>query len=473
MSDLQLFSPDDDSAVKGFALTPTALVDLMVAKLFAERVPAARDRLLDPGCGTGEFIEGVIRWCKKNRSPLPSIVGVEQHSGRATAARDRFRSIAKIEIRTADFLRGSQDRYDFIIGNPPYVAITGLSPAERIRYRRDYETATGRFDLYMLFFEQAVGLLADSGRLVFVTPEKYLYVDSAAALRTMFATLAVRELHFLAEDSFDDLVTYPIITTVVRSAPSARMQVLLRDGVRREVRLPKNGDSWLPALMGARPDRPSLTLEDACTRISCGVATGADSVFVVPSETVTRGLRRFAHDTISGRELVYGDVPIPTRKMLVPYDADGRLLEESEMGDLLTYLREPARRARLRARTCVATKPWYSFHETPPLREFAKVKLLCKDIGSRPHFALDHGGRIVPRHSTYFAIPAAPEVAADLCKYLNSVEAQRWLGVNCQRAANGFLRLQSTVLKRMPLPAEFVPQNIARPTSVVTVPQSA
>ncbi|MEA3247864.1 MAG: class I SAM-dependent methyltransferase [Gemmatimonadota bacterium] len=441
--------------MKGFALTPPALVDLMVAKLFSRRAPVPRDRLLDPGCGTGEFIAGVMRWCEAHERDVPSIVGIEQHSGRAAEARRRFAGVDKVEIRTADFLRPLSDRFDFIIGNPPYVAITGLSSSERSRYRRDYETATGRFDLYTLFLEQALGVLAPQGRLVFITPEKYLYVDAAAATRRLLRTFDVQELYFAPEDSFEGLVTYPIITTIEHSRPTGWMQVRLRDGIERDVRVPSNGDSWLPAVMGGRQRRSGPTLADICTRISCGVATGADSVFVVPRDQVPRELASFARDTVSGRQMAYADVPRPTHKILMPYDNNGRLLEQSELGALLLYLREPERRTKLLARTCVATKPWYAFHETPPMREIRKVKLLCKDIGAQPHFAVDTSRRIVPRHSVYFAVPTTADVADDLCTYLNSAPAQKWLAENCQRAAKGYLRLQSAVLKRLPIPGEF------------------
>lgn len=455
MSDLPLFPTTADENVKGFALTPTALVDLMVAKLFAQRTPTASMRLLDPGCGTGEFIAGVLRWCEARGTAAPSIVGVEQHSARASEARRRFRGLGNVEVRTADFLSPSSERFDFVIGNPPYVAITGLSPAERLRYRRDYETATGRFDLYTLFFEQALGLLAESGRLVFVTPEKYLYVDSTASLRGLLTAFDLRELHFVPEDSFDGLVTYPTITTVDHRTSRGRVRVRLRDGTSREVQVPESGDSWLPAVMGAGAESDGLMLSDVCTRISCGVATGADSVFVVPRELVTRELAPFAHDTIAGRQLTYGELPQPTHKLLSPYSGAGRLRPAAELGPLLGYLRAPERRTKLDARTCVATKPWYAFHETPPMRDIGSVKLLCKDIGARPHFVVDRSRTIMPRHSVYFIVPSDPAAASDLCTYLNSAPAQRWLEDHCQRAAGGFLRLQSSVLKLLPVPPQF------------------
>lgn len=53
--------------MKGFVPTPAALVDLMVDRLFEGRLPAPEHTLLDPGCGDGAFLNGVIRTAHRNR----------------------------------------------------------------------------------------------------------------------------------------------------------------------------------------------------------------------------------------------------------------------------------------------------------------------------------------------------------------------------------------------------------------------
>jgi adenine-specific DNA-methyltransferase len=67
--------------VRGFVLTPPEIVESMVERLFRYRLPKNTDILLDPGCGTGVFLDGVIRWCWKNRIPLPKMVGIESGPG--------------------------------------------------------------------------------------------------------------------------------------------------------------------------------------------------------------------------------------------------------------------------------------------------------------------------------------------------------------------------------------------------------
>jgi hypothetical protein len=196
------------------------------------------------------------------------------------------------------------------------------------------------------------------------------------------------------------------------------------------------------------------TLEDVCLRVSCGVATGADKVFVHRTAAIPDGLRRFAYPTVAGRELVPGQKQVRTRQsILFPYSTEGELLPIDDLAELSEYLSRPAQRRRLGRRTCAARKPWHAFHDSVPLREILRPKLLCKDITATPEFWCDRGGAVVPLHSVYYIVPRDPARLDDLAAYLTGTEARRWLTAHCQRAANGFLRLQSAILKKLPVPA--------------------
>jgi len=442
--------------MKGFVRTPTKTVDMMVDLLFRERPPGPDSTVLDPGCGTGEFIDGVIRWCERRRLALPRITGIESDPRHLPVLLAKYGQLHGVRIEHADFLTDRRTTYDFIVGNPPYVAITGLSEGEKTRYRARYATACGRFDLYLLFFEQALQSLASRGRLVFITPEKYLYVDTAGPLRELLSHYHLEQIRLVREDTFGELVTYPTITTL-RNAPPGRTQIMRRDGSKVTVRLPPGRNSWLPQVEGAAPQQAGVVLGDLCLRISCGVATGADSVFVRPADSLAPVLRRFAYPTIAGRELKLGAADFPQRcVMLIPYDADGRLLPLECLELFGSYLMRDDIRQRLLARTCARRKPWYAFHETPVLREILRPKILCKDVGQRPYFWLDRSGQIVPRHSVYYLVPWDPAALDIIVSYLQSSSAHKWLAQNCQRASKGYVRLQSRVLRRLPLPDDVV-----------------
>jgi adenine-specific DNA-methyltransferase len=432
---------------------------MMVARLFRDEHPRPGDRLLDPGCGEGAFISAVVAHCGEKELLVPETTGVELNPELVEESRSAFAGHPQVKILQADFLTLDLPKFRYIIGNPPYVPITGISTEERNRYRPIFAGAVERFDLYTLFFERSLRLLAPGGRLCLITPEKFEYVHSAEPLRRILAGFTVESVDHLDESTFPGLVTYPTVTIVRNDAPSpeTRTNVTFRTGRQRQVALPRDGSPWTPVLnpsVGAIES--PVCLEDLCLRVSCGIATGADSLYVYPDSEVPPMLTRFAHPTVSGRQLgLNGPADVRTSSsMLVPYDRTGRLLPPSQLKDFLTFVSRPDISRRLKARTCVAAgvREWYRFHDNAPLEEILRPKILCKDIAQDPHFWLDPGGQIVPRHTVYYIVPKPAVDLNALLGYLNSDSATAWLRSNCQRAANGFYRLQSAVLKRLPVP---------------------
>jgi hypothetical protein len=443
--------------MKGFVETPAATVDDMVGRLFKNRPPRHGARLLDPGCGHGAFIEGVLRWCRRHNAPRPEIVGVELDPEKISLARKQLRGQPRISLVQDDFLTAPLTPFEYIVGNPPYVAIEGLSEHERALYRALFRSARGRLDLYMLFWERALQLLSPDGRLVFITPEKFAYVETARPLRMILASLQIEEIFLAPEDTFKDLVTYPTITTAVNRRSSHPTVVETRDGKRKKVVLPPSGESWQPLIHGSFSDiEGTRTLRDLARHVSCGVATGADAVFVRETAALPPALTHLSYPTLAGRDLRLGKaLPEPRSRMLVPYDEDGRLLPEERLEALADYLHRPEIRRRLEARTCAKRKPWYAFHETPRLKEILRPKLLSKDVTREPFFWVDRTGDVVPRHSVYYIVPRAPELLDPLAEFLNSNEVRSWLRAHCHRAANGFLRVQSAILKTLPVPDDL------------------
>jgi hypothetical protein len=446
--------------VKGHVPTPDDLAERMVRRVFARRPPAAKDRILYPGCGTAPFAAAVERVCDTEGWPCPNGLGVELDPAHLDAARKR--DLTHLTVQQRDFLAPDlldTEPFDFVVGNPPYVPIEGLDDDEKARYRSEFDTATGRFDLYLLFFERSLSLLREGGRLTFVTPEKFEYVDTAEPLRRLLTApdTHVERIEHLDEDVFGDHVAFPSVTTVQRGA-SGPTTALLRDGSEHTADLPDDGSSWAPAIRGY--DLGSMdtgaTLGDVTVRISPGMATGADSVFVSSREDVPDQLvPDWVRPTVSGRQLAANDGPRSDDLLICPYRDDGTLPEEDDLGAFGDWAR--LHRDRLESRSCVTDggKRWYAWHETPPMGDLLQPKIVFKDIAKEPRFWAEREGDVVPRHSVYYPIPSDGVPLDDLLGYLNGPGARRWLNANCQKAANGFLRLQSRVLTDLPVPAEW------------------
>ncbi|WP_276270909.1 Eco57I restriction-modification methylase domain-containing protein [Haloarcula litorea] len=447
--------------MKGHVPTPPEIAGKMVKELFDEH-PSDDDRILYPGVGDGPFIAAVSRYCHEHDLHMPEGVAVDSAPDLLGEARDRHAD-KPVEFLEADFLDLNTDdigQFDYVIGNPPYVPIEGLSEAEKRQYKNNFKTAEQRFDLYILFFEQSLDLLAPDGRLVFITPEKFEYTHTTSELRRLMASYHVERIEHVPENAFSGKVTYPCITTI-HDRDATETRVVRRDATEDDVELPRDGSSWASYVRSGDTDThdysTGVTLDDVTQRVSCGLATGRDKIFVQDENDVLDQLveEGWTYPTTSGKQLSINDGPRSGQVIICPYDEHGNLAPEDELGAYGEWAE--LHRDELESRSCVEKgKVWYSWHENPPMQDLYDVpKILTKDVCEHPEFWADREGTVVPRHSVYYIIPENGVALEDLLEYLNSPKAQAWLEQHSQKAHNDYYRMQSKVLKELPVPSEL------------------
>ena len=120
--------------------------------------------------------------------------------------------------------------FDIVIGNPPYVSVTRIPADDRAYLLGSYETAEGRFDLYIIFLERSLALLCQEGRISFINPIKFAIYANGRRLRQMLLhdhTLEKIVDISQCEDVFADPSTYPCLLRVHKSSPPANHEVEL------------------------------------------------------------------------------------------------------------------------------------------------------------------------------------------------------------------------------------------------------
>ena len=79
--------------------------------------------------------------------------------------------------------------FDIVIGNPPYLGIQGIiknSPQFEKIYKKNYESATGYYDLYTLFVENGLKrLINDKGILNYIMPHSWTVSEFGKGLRNL------------------------------------------------------------------------------------------------------------------------------------------------------------------------------------------------------------------------------------------------------------------------------------------------
>jgi adenine-specific DNA-methyltransferase len=137
----------------GQVFTPAAVVDRMLA------LRKRRGRSLDPAAGDGAF-------CTRFN-------GCE--------AIEIDPTVAPAGARVMDFFAlPLEERFDTIIGNPPYVRQQDI-PAETLAHL-DSTLFDGRSNLYLYFIEKAVRHLRRGGELIFIVPREFAKLTAARKL---------------------------------------------------------------------------------------------------------------------------------------------------------------------------------------------------------------------------------------------------------------------------------------------------
>lgn len=91
-----------------------------------------------------------------------------------------------MEINPFDF----NDKFDVIVGNPPYLTTEGMkniTPKELPLYKKKYDSAHKQFDKYFIFIERAFKLLNEEGLLGYIVPSKFMKVGAGQKLRKLIS----------------------------------------------------------------------------------------------------------------------------------------------------------------------------------------------------------------------------------------------------------------------------------------------
>jgi adenine-specific DNA-methyltransferase len=140
----------------GQYFTPRSIRESLLSKL-PNRIK--NPKVLDPACGTGEFLLTARKYFKN-----PELHGW-----------DIDRNLIKISKKIApesnlkivdSLLNDDYGKFDFVIGNPPYFE---FSPSAEIR-RRFGDVINGRTNIFSLFICQGLRWLKDGGYLAYVVP---------------------------------------------------------------------------------------------------------------------------------------------------------------------------------------------------------------------------------------------------------------------------------------------------------------
>lgn len=465
-------------------------------------------RILEPSCGDGAFLTCVIsRLLESERAyqnPInwnapeldAAIVACDLNSGFIALARKTARSaliaagcpvsrataLADQWIVHADFLLTCwAGRFDYVVGNPPYVRIEDLPAPVLQRYRELYSTCTDRADLYVAFFEKGLRLLAPEGCLAFICANRFAKNLYGRRLREFIAQ-EYRVRYYLnlehTQPFAQDVSAYPCITILDRANGGPTLAATLEDieAATLAALLPENdgphGNSALVRFsqwyrdgapwIATRRDRfdhlhaleskfPTLEESGNATKVGIGVATGADDIYVRQGRD-PQIEERCQLPLVMAGDISPSNLDWSGHYLIDPFDPDSEtgLRDLAATPGLASYFER--HRIALGARHVAKKRPhaWYRTIDRVTHSLVKKPKLVIPDIQAGGVVGYD-AGNYYPHHNVYWITSEGWDLRV-LQALLRSTLVLEQIRAHSVQMRGGSVRYQAQVLRKVRLP---------------------
>jgi adenine-specific DNA-methyltransferase len=435
---LELIIPVSDRKLNGAFFTPDYIIDFIINEIR----PKASDTNLDPSCGCGAFLIGLTDYYRESfNKPIRDIVK-ENIFGSDILDYNIHRTkiiLTVYALQNGEFLQESdfnlfnQDslkaewnqRFDNVVGNPPYVKFQDLSDENRSYLARHWTTIEGgTYNLYFAFFELGYKLLNPTGQLGYITPNNYFTSLAGESLRKYFQNkkCVTRIVDFSHKKVFD-AQTYTAITFINKQKNDSISYDRIKPDQSPELFLANANGSpnylenlyvkkW--RLLKSDEQKNIETIETIGTpigklfEISVGIATLKDDVYFIDGSRMQNGY--FIKETPNGKFEIEKECVRPvykisdfksqeeaemnTRKIIFPYyivNGVATPIQEKEFKlkfpKCFSYLLSEKERLMGRDKGKVNYDPFYVWGRTQGLTRIGK-KILNPTFSQKPRFLL-------------------------------------------------------------------------------------
>jgi hypothetical protein len=201
--------------------------------------------------------------------------------------------------------------FDVVVGNPPYLRVQGLRTNFEVEskfYESNFESATGRFDIYALFIEKVFKLISTDGKVCFILPHKFLVSDFGSGIRSFLVNNRAVEsiINFGSEMVFQDASTYTCIITLSQNNSSIKFKQINPLEIFNQFKYDQvdlkslSSGKWnlfsnSVSLIIDKLAKQKYVLSDVFDAISTGIDSGVDDLFILKGEISGHLFRGFSN----------------------------------------------------------------------------------------------------------------------------------------------------------------------------------
>lgn len=216
--------------------TPVPTAALMLNEIGYFGVSIINKTIADISCGDGAFLkEAAKRYIKacidaginSNRIPemlTKHIFGYEIDPTCYRQCCDNLLETLKNElglkkdfvfggIKNADGLKICNLKFDFVVGNPPYLSYREMDEETRDYLRDNFATCKeSKYDYSYAFIEKSIELLKDNGLAIIIAPINMYRIKSGRLMREYLRDKLIKILDVTEDNIFPGVLTNPVIS---------------------------------------------------------------------------------------------------------------------------------------------------------------------------------------------------------------------------------------------------------------------
>lgn len=183
-------------------------------------------KVMENSCGKGNILEQVveryIKYCLNNNYSLNKIKkGIENDIYGIEYDREKYdKCIEKLNRKCEEFnivnvnwknivntdtlTEVSTQKFDYIVGNPPYIKYRTLEKKDRDYLRNNFETCkSGKFDYCYAFIEKSIKTLSNNGKMAYLIPSSIFKNVFANNLREFIKPYIYKIYDYTSQNLFD------------------------------------------------------------------------------------------------------------------------------------------------------------------------------------------------------------------------------------------------------------------------------
>ena len=438
-------------------------------------------KVLEPSAGTGAFAIEIIKRLHESsvkykfdfQESLSNLHLCEIDKSISSQLKTNINRLLKalnsdtnsINIYIHDFLRLKiNEKFDIVIGNPPYVRNENIPEDLKAIYQSTYRTFTHRSDLYIPFYEKGLKLLNECGSLSYVCSNRWLKNQYGKKLRELITKqYHIKSIIDLEKAKIfeEDVLGYPAITTIVNSqndVPSSYSEVFDLDTFldfeqddSNSISLNPNSSNWFAySYKGESYERFISKIEEQNFKVRIGVATGRDSVFI--SNTFQGKIEdELLIPIITSKGVKASTIQWKGNYIINPFNDNGHLINLDEFPLAKKYFLENKEELSKRH---IAKKNLRKYYKTiDKIHKYlvSQPKILLPDISGNRFIHVDDG-KYYPHHNLYYITGGSYRQMCLLASILMSDFVYEQLLHIGNKMKGGYPRWQSQNIRKLRIP---------------------